>query len=227
VGFFWNKNKDDLDEENIDQEHSPEAKNEVHEPQSTPRVTRKEYKEMKRSKEASESADHKQTMFRDRYGNLFLRYVLPPIMIYLAYMLYLYVNGNFLAKFFGNTYFWILDIIVLIFFTAIIAFALLYMFERMPTFTHYFGAISWFAAVYFYIFYLIHHDARGPILAAMILFVTGVIQLTHWNHYIKGTFIVLAVLYGNYLTALDFPEVWLILGVGGSMILLKRRWKYR
>src|SRR5699024_4419097 len=125
-----------------------------------------------------------------------------------------------LVKMLGTSYFWMLHILNLSFFVAIIFMGLAYMFDRLPRIRKSFGAIGWFASIYFYITFLISNDARSPVLAAMILFVTGVVQLTNLNRHFKGIFILLGTVYGNYLTSIDFHNVWLVLGVGGLFVLM-------
>src|SRR5690625_1586431 len=164
-------------------------------------------------------ADRK-TAVKETLISIALRYILPALIIYLAFIGYQYFTGNFLVKMLGTSYFWMLHILNLSFFVAVIFMALAYMFDRLPRIRNFFGAIAWFASIYFYGTFLINHDARSPVLAAMILFVTGVMQLTSLNRYIKGSFILLGAVYGNYLTSIDFHNVWLVLGIGGLFVFM-------
>src|SRR5690625_4196325 len=185
-----------------------------------PRISRSEYKKMQSAADRAKTLADRKTAAKETLISISLRYILPSLIIYLAFIGYQYFTGNLLVKMLGKSYFWMLHILNLSFFVAIIFIALAYMFDRLPRIRKFFGAIAWFGSIYFYVIFLITNDARSPVLAAMILFVTGVIQLTNLNRYIKGSFILLGAVYGNYLTSIDFHNVWLVLGVGGLFVLM-------
>src|SRR5699024_4054736 len=188
--------------------------------EETPRISRSEYKKMQSAADRAKTLADRKTAAKATLIGIALRYILPSLIIYFAFMGYQYFTGNLLVKIHGISYFWLLHILNLSFFVAIIFMGLAYMFDRLPRIRKSFGAIGWFASIYFYVTFLISNDARSPVLAAMILFVTGVIQLTSLNRYIMGSFILLGAVYGNYLTSIDFHNVWLVLGVGGLFVLL-------
>lgn len=226
MSAFWNKNKKDDNDDNIEQDWNymqVEEDKESDDAEQTQRLSRSEYRKLQNAKKSAKTFAHRKVAAKDALSSIFLRYILPPFVIYIIYIGYQYVAENVLVKLFDKPFFWILHIVFLSFFVAVIFKALSYMFDRLPRISNYFGAIAWFVSIYFYVTFLTNHDAKGPILAAMILFVTGVIQLTNMNKRIKGIFILLGTIYGNYLTSLDFPNVWLVLGVGGLFVLMRKR----
>lgn len=224
MSTFWNKDKKDNHDDYVPEQVSNhnQTKDEWNEPlvEQTPRLSRIEYKKMQQASYSTKtSADHRVGV-KSIFSRLLSAYILPMLIIYLAFISYQYVSGNILEKLFSTTYFWLFHILFLGIFIVIIYLAVAQMLVRFLRIRRYLGVAAWFGAVYFYITFLISHDAKGPILAAAVLIVTGLIQLTDLNHRFKGAFILLAAFYGNYLTILSFPNVWLVLGIGGLFIFL-------
>ena len=219
---FWKKNKKEDNDNDIEDDSDMRVREDADESdaEETPRISRSEYKKMQSAADRAKTLADRKMAAKETLISISLRYILPSLIIYLAFIGYQYFTGNLLVKMLGKSYFWMLHILNLSFFVAIIFIALAYMFDRLPRIRKFFGAIAWFGSIYFYVIFLITNDARSPVLAAMILFVTGVIQLTNLNRYIKGSFILLGAVYGNYLTSIDFHNVWLVLGVGGLFVLM-------
>jgi len=224
VRAFWKKNKKEDNDNDIDRDSDMREgegeRAEKNDAQQTPRISRSEYRKMQNAAERAITLADRKTAAKETFISIALKYILPSLIIYFAFIGYQYFTGNILVKLLGTSYFWILHILNLSFFVAVIFMALTHMFDRLLRFRKSFGAIAWFGSIYFYVTFLITNDARSPVLAAMILFVTGVIQLTSLNRHIKGSFILLGTFYGNYLTSIDFRNVWLVLGVGGLFVLM-------
>ena len=219
---FWKKNKKEDNDNDIEYDSGMWEREDAEKSnaEETPRISRSEYKKMQSAADRAKTLADRKTAVKETLTSIVLRYILPSLIIYFAFMGYQYFTESLLVKLLGTSYFWMLHILNLSFFVAIIFMALAYMFDRLPRIRKFFGAIAWFASIYFYVTFLISNDARSPVLAAMILFVTGVMQLTSLNRYIKGSFILLGTVYGNYLTSIDFHNVWLVLGVGGLFVLM-------
>lgn len=218
MSAFWHKSKKADNDSNIEDERNVEEDIGVVVDKQTPRISRSEYKRMQ-----VKNAGEQKGSAKDTLKSIFRRYIFPPAIIYIAFKIYQYVPGNILVKLFDKSYFWIVQILFISCFVAITFASLSYLFDRLPRIRNHFGAIAWFGSIYFYVAFLINYDhIRGPILAAMILFVTGVVQLTKLNKHLKGTFILLAALYGNYLTILDFHNVWLLLAISGLFVARDR-----
>jgi len=222
VRSFWKKNKKEDNDNDIEYDSGMWEREDAEKSnaEETPRISRSEYKKMQSAADRAKTLADRKTAVKETLTSIVLRYILPSLIIYFAFMGYQYFTESLLVKLLGTSYFWMLHILNLSFFVAIIFMALAYMFDRLPRIRKFFGAIAWFASIYFYVTFLISNDARSPVLAAMILFVTGVMQLTSLNRYIKGSFILLGTVYGNYLTSIDFHNVWLVLGVGGLFVLM-------
>ena len=222
MSAFWKKIKKEDNDNDIEYDSDMRVREDADESdaEETPRISRSEYKKMQSTADRAKTLADRKMAAKETLISIALRYILPSLIIYLAFIGYQYFTGNLLVKMLGTSYFWMLHILNLSFFVAIIFIALAYMFDRLSRIRKSFGAIAWFASIYFYVTFLISNDARSPVLAAMILFVTGVIQLTSLNRYIKGSFILLGAVYGNYLTSIDFHNVWLVLGVGGLFVLM-------
>lgn len=227
---FWKKTKTEDHERDIKhnsdisdiQEEENTTRNVA---EQTPRISRNEYKKMQNAAEREQTITDRKTAAKEALMRIALKYILPAFTIYIAFIVYQYFPGNVLVKYLGTSYFWIIHILFLSIFVAVHFIALSYMFDGLPKIRRSFGAIAWIGSLYFYVIFLINNDARSPVLAAMILFVTGVVQLTNLNRNIKGSFILLGTVYGNYLTSIDFHNVWLILGVGGLFIMMEKRVK--
>jgi len=222
VSAFWKKiKKEDNDNDTeYDSDMRVEEDADESDAEEPPRISRSEYKKMQSAADRAKTLADRKTAVKETLISIALRYILPSLIIYFAFIGYQYFTENILVKMLGTSYFWMLHILNLSFFVAVIFMALSYMFDHLPRIRNYFGAIAWFSSIYFYVTFLISNDARSPVLAAMILFVTGVIQLTGLNRHIKGSFILLGTVYGNYLTSIDFHNVWLVLGVGGLFVLM-------
>jgi len=222
VSAFWKKIKKEDNDNDIEYDSDMRVGEDADESdaEETPRISRSEYKKMQSAADRAKTLADRKTAAKETLVDIALRYILPSLIIYFAFIGYQYFTGNLLVKMLGTSYFWMLHMLNLSFFVTVIFMALAHMFDRLPRVRKLFGAIAWFGSIYFYVTFLISNDARSPVLAAMILFVTGVIQLTSLNRYIKGSFILLGAVYGNYLTSIDFHNVWLILGVGGLFVLM-------
>ncbi|WP_087972283.1 hypothetical protein [Oceanobacillus rekensis] len=225
MSAFWNKDKKE-DHDDYVPEHEPmdnQSEDDWNEPdvEQTPRISRIEYKKMQRTSESAKNSKDRKVVVKKGLSRLFFTYILPILIIYLAFISYQYVSGNIFVKLINTSYFWLFHILFLGIFIVVMYMAIAHMLMRFFKIWRYLGAVAWFGAVYFYITFLISHDARGPILAAAVLIVTGLFQLTNLNHRFKGAFILLGAFYGNYLTILSFPNVWLVLGIGGLLLLLE------
>lgn len=226
MSAFWKRNKQENDNSDQEQEHrdSDQAEEiEEYEIEEYKRLSRRDYKKMQKANKPAKTLAERKEEIKETATQLFFRYILPIIVMYLGFLGYQYLTGSLLVKMAGTSFFWILHILTLGIFIAIIYKALSYMLKPWVRAPKHAGIIFWFGSIYFYInFFISYQMVKGPILAAAILFVTGVIQLTNLSNRIKGGFILIGTLYGNYLTVLDFPNVWLTLGISGLFILLER-----
>ncbi len=188
------------------------------------RMKRREYRKLQQEKTPKKTLDDYKLTAQEKITYIATTYILPVIILYIAFLSYHFLADRLLTRIAGWSVFWLLHLVYLGLFAAIMYIALARIFGRLPKITRYFGAVAWLGALYFYItFWISHTSPKGPILAGALLFVAGVVQLSGLNNYIKGGFILIAALYGNYLTGLSFPDVWLALGIGGLFILLGGR----
>src|SRR5699024_12094377 len=135
--------------------------------EETPRISRSEYKKMQSAADRAKTLADRKTAAKETLVDIALRYILPSLIIYFAFIGYQYFTGNLLVKMLGTSYFWMLHILNLSFSVAIIFMALAFMFDRLPRIRQFFGPLAWFGSIYVYVICLLTYDERSAVLAAM------------------------------------------------------------
>src|SRR5699024_12109645 len=88
--------------------------------EETPRISRSEYKKMQSAADRAKTLADRKMAAKETLISISLRYILQSLIIYLAFIGYQYFTGNLLVKMLGTSYFWMLNILNLSFFVAMI-----------------------------------------------------------------------------------------------------------
>src|SRR5699024_11623101 len=88
--------------------------------EETPRISRSEYKKMQSAADRAKTLADRKTAAKETIVDIALRYILPSLIIYFAFIGYQYFTGNLLVNMLGTSYFWMLHLLTFCFFVIVI-----------------------------------------------------------------------------------------------------------